>query len=824
MSDLHKLQDEALSAFSTGDWLTATRLYAALEKAAPREATWSIRLAECLRKQGKRDEAVKALTRALTVYLRSNARNKAVAVCKLILQIDRHNQQAPQVLELLRDTRDREAEPDPEPSLGATPSPVHTAVDSEAYAVPASMRKAERGSRTREPAAAPEAAAPATTSRAIPRVVLPRTPFLSAMQPHQLRMVNERSHLLEVEAGQILFALGEPANALYLVASGSIAMLLPQEIMRLDRGDFFGEEVAVLPGQPRLATLRANEASQVLVLEPDLVADLLAETPALLDILSESLCERLLAIVMHTSPVLASVPAGERRALVDRFRLVAADKGTAILRPDQPDATMGLLLAGQAEACIDGNLTEPIDPGGVFGEIPLVTECQFGTSVVAKDKCFFLELPPGELEPLGHRYPEVLAYLRALADHRVERLRQVAASGLSSSGSLALPPRALLAHRDPSALGSYARAFADTHFIVDYARDAESALMLLGNERFDVVICDVDWLAHAGDDPLGDIRRHDVDVPIILTTRNAALDMSDAAASHGVVRSFAEPFAVEDLVGTAVRAARFHRLTLLQRDAAARLDSSGEWMGDRAGLELHFGHALAHVWMAFQPIISASARNVFAFEALLRASEGLLRSPAALLRAAERLRRVHDVGRIARDRVAAAAQLGDPPLLFVNVHHQDLLDPHLLDPRAALSSLAPRVILEISHHTPLDDLADLRGRLRTLRELGYRFAIDDLGAGCAGVATLAQLEPDIAKLDISLIRRVDGDSVKQALIASMLESCREMGIAAICEGVETERERDTLLRLGADLMQGYLFARPGPPFPTVDLETLSRTR
>jgi EAL domain-containing protein (putative c-di-GMP-specific phosphodiesterase class I) len=229
--------------------------------------------------------------------------------------------------------------------------------------------------------------------------------------------------------------------------------------------------------------------------------------------------------------------------------------------------------------------------------------------------------------------------------------------------------------------------------------------------------------------------------------------------------------------------------------------------------------------MAFQPIVSASAQDVVAFEALLRSGEEVLHSPVAVLRAAERLHRVHDVGRIIRDSVAAtAASTPKAPLLCVNVHSQDLLDQHLLDPQSPLSIIAPRVILEITERTPLDELTDLRARLTALRSLGYRFAIDNLGAGHAGVATLAQLEPDVAKLDLSLIRGVDHDQVKQALVRALLEACRDMSIQAICEGVETSHERDTLVQLGADFMQGYLFAKPGPPFPSVDLSTLSRRR
>ena len=74
---------------------------------------------------------------------------------------------------------------------------------------------------------------------------------------------------------------------------------------------------------------------------------------------------------------------------------------------------------------------------------------------------------------------------------------------------------------------------------------------------------------------------------------------------------------------------------------------------------------------------------------------------------------------------------------------------------------------------------------------------------------------------MSLIRGIDRDSVKQDLVRSMLHVCGEMNIQVICEGVETAHERDALVQMGADLMQGYLFARPGPAFPSVDLSTLA---
>jgi EAL domain-containing protein (putative c-di-GMP-specific phosphodiesterase class I)/CRP-like cAMP-binding protein len=835
MPDLRKLQEEALTAASAGDWARASDLYASLEKTDPGEAIWALRLGECLRKLGRGDDAVKALTRALKSYGLANLHQKAAAVGRLILAIEPAHAQVRQIMAAL------------DASAGHTPPPPPSAAElapdtseppglreSRDFAVPAWMRRAERVQREATAAGSPVVAAtpPAPTvtsdassaaSRPIPRVILPRTRFMSAMNARQLHTVNARARLRSVEAKEILFALGDPADALYLVAAGRIAVLAPNEITCLERGDFFGEEVAVLPDQSRLATLRAAEASQVLVLDRALVAELIGETPGLLDILAESLRERLLAMFVRTSPLLASLTLNERSRLLSQFSVGLAEPDDVIVDPAA--RSVCVLLAGEAQVSLDGRLTEAVLAGDVVGETAVVLRPPVSTTARARTRCLFLSLPAAAVETLRDCHPQVFAYLGGLAANRLERLREATGKSLGTSGSLAVPPRVFLAHHHLLSLRSYANALASRQLVVDSTSDPEVAMRIIANERFDVVICDTEWLAEAGYDPLGDIRRRDLDVPIILTTPDAGLDTTGAAASHGVVASFVEPFDIEELVGAATRAVRFSRLARLQREARSCLDPAGEWMGDRAGLELHFGSALDRLWMAFQPIVSTSARDVFAFEALLRSGEEILRSPAAVLRAAERLHRVHDVGRIARDSVAATvAESAAPPTLFVNVHHQDLLDEHLLDPRAPLSSLAPRVVLEISERTPLDELADLRNRIRSLRGLGYRFAIDNVGAGHAGVATLAQLEPDIAKLDISLIHGMDRDPVKQGLVGSLLQACRELDIQAICEGVETELERDWLLHLGADLMQGYLFAKPGPPFPAVNLATLARRR
>jgi EAL domain-containing protein (putative c-di-GMP-specific phosphodiesterase class I) len=105
-----------------------------------------------------------------------------------------------------------------------------------------------------------------------------------------------------------------------------------------------------------------------------------------------------------------------------------------------------------------------------------------------------------------------------------------------------------------------------------------------------------------------------------------------------------------------------------------------------------------------------------------------------------------------------------------------------------------------------------------LRRLGYRVAVDDLGAGYAGVASFGQLQPDVVKLDMALVRSIESSATKASIVRSMISVCREeLGTEVVCEGVETAAERDVLHDLGARLLQGYLFAKPARGFRTTSI-------
>jgi EAL domain-containing protein (putative c-di-GMP-specific phosphodiesterase class I) len=368
---------------------------------------------------------------------------------------------------------------------------------------------------------------------------------------------------------------------------------------------------------------------------------------------------------------------------------------------------------------------------------------------------------------------------------------------------------------DPGVLRSIARALRAEGYAVTTAEGGEEALQYASLVRFDVVVSDISMPDLDGLELLRRIRDIDLSLPVVLLTGSPAVSTAAEAVEFGAFRYLSKPVENEALAATLDRAIGYHRMARMKARAADLLGTAGA-PGDRAGLEVRFERMLETMWIAFQPIVDAKNGKIFGHEALLRSREHSLPHPGAVLDAAERLDMLDVLGRTVRDR-ATAPVLSDPGcgVLFVNLHVQDLLDPTLTSPDSALSKIADRVVLEITERAALEQVGDVRGHLEKLRSMGFRIAVDDLGAGYAGLASFALLEPEVVKLDMSLVRDIDQSPTKQKVVRSMTTLSQDMGILVVAEGVETRSERDMLASLGCDLLQGFLFAKPGPPFPEV---------
>ncbi len=381
------------------------------------------------------------------------------------------------------------------------------------------------------------------------------------------------------------------------------------------------------------------------------------------------------------------------------------------------------------------------------------------------------------------------------------------------------PSRVLLVDDDLLVARGYERTLKSAGYVVDVADDGPDAVRRFKQYSFDVIITDVRMPGMSGLDLLRAIREQDLDVPVIIMTGSPDVHSATEAIEHGAFRYLLKPVDPTEMEDVVARAVRLHQMARVRREAVEQFHAAGRQLGDLAGLEACFGRALSGLWMAYQPIISWSGRSLYAYEALVRTEEATLRNPADLFDAADRLDRLHVLGQAIRAHVAGTIATVPPSsLIFVNVHPADLRDDTLLSPDSPLSAFASRVVLEITERAALDKISDLMPRMARLRAMGYRIAIDDLGAGYAGLTSFAQLEPEVVKVDMSIVRGVDRSPTKQKMLGSIISLCRDLNISMIAEGIETPAERDTLIRLGGDLCQGYLFARPARPFPAANFD------
>jgi EAL domain-containing protein (putative c-di-GMP-specific phosphodiesterase class I) len=389
------------------------------------------------------------------------------------------------------------------------------------------------------------------------------------------------------------------------------------------------------------------------------------------------------------------------------------------------------------------------------------------------------------------------------------------------------PPkgRVLLVDDDAQVCRAYRRLLERAGLAVETFADGGAVLERLGRGDIDVLITDI---ALPGADGLKILRAaHELDpeLPVVLMTGGGDLDTATRAVELGALRYLLKPVDPDALRRAVEDALRLRLIAQTRRSAFALYDQAEHETAERAALGTRFDRALGCLRMVYQPIVQWSSRRLAAYEALVRCEEDSLRRPDLLFAAAETIGRLHDLGRAIRASVARTILSTDVPVgVWVNLHPLDLTDDELFSAAAPLSAAARRVTLEITERATLDGMSDLAARLAALRGLGFRIAIDDLGAGYAGLSSFALLEPDAVKLDLSLIRGIDRNTTRQKLVQSMTRLCGELQILVVGEGVETAAERDTLAELDCDLMQGYLFARPGPPFPPLSWEGLAGDR
>jgi EAL domain-containing protein (putative c-di-GMP-specific phosphodiesterase class I) len=223
------------------------------------------------------------------------------------------------------------------------------------------------------------------------------------------------------------------------------------------------------------------------------------------------------------------------------------------------------------------------------------------------------------------------------------------------------------------------------------------------------------------------------------------------------------------------------------------------------------------LYCVFQPIVDLRRKVTFGYESLARSAAPEFPGPLQLLAAAVKEGYSGELGRELRA-MSVTACPGFP--LFLNIHPNEFDEGWLVRPDDPMSTHEHEVYLEITESVPISHYRFCHSVLREIRSKGMRLAVDDLGAGYSNLKYIADLAPDVVKLDRELISGMSRESRLFRLVKSIVELCRDQGARVVAEGIETGSELRAVIDAGAHYGQGYFLARPDRVPPSGDWRKL----
>lgn len=229
-------------------------------------------------------------------------------------------------------------------------------------------------------------------------------------------------------------------------------------------------------------------------------------------------------------------------------------------------------------------------------------------------------------------------------------------------------------------------------------------------------------------------------------------------------------------------------------------------VGCKNSIELDFDFEYA-----FQPIVDINTKTIFAHEALIRGPNGEGAQTILSKVNNDNSYRFDQACRVKA--VKTAAELKLKGMLSINfmpnaVYRPELCISTTLAAAKTYNFPANNIIFEFTEQEIIQDAKHLLNIVTEYKRLGFKTALDDFGAGYAGLNLLANFQPDIIKIDMDLIRDIDTSKSRQVIVKAVTRMCEELNIRVLAEGVETASERDILAGFGINLFQGYIFCKP----------------
>ncbi|MCB0272121.1 MAG: EAL domain-containing protein [Bdellovibrionales bacterium] len=224
----------------------------------------------------------------------------------------------------------------------------------------------------------------------------------------------------------------------------------------------------------------------------------------------------------------------------------------------------------------------------------------------------------------------------------------------------------------------------------------------------------------------------------------------------------------------------------------------------------------------YQPIIDIKNQNIFAFEALSRGPKNSeIEAPIILFTLAEEIGLLYDLDRLCRRRAIVNAK-GKPAgkKLFVNTLPNLIFDPEF-GAKAFVEFLGENnipigdVVFEITERNAIEQFGKFKKALKYYIDAGIEIAIDDVGAGYSSLEAIVEIKPTFVKIDASVIRGLHESEIKRQMLKALIMLSKSIDAKIVAEGVENKKDLEVLVDYQIDYAQGYYFARPAPPFPTV---------
>jgi CRP-like cAMP-binding protein len=471
--DSRMIKDEVALARDKGKLKQALKGYLELEQIEPEDGEWSRRAAEMYRRLNEDNLAITALERAVDKYVRAGFLVKAIAACKMILQIDPAHSEIRERLLALDVERTGVGGPvgivapqDIAPAAQQTQAPRRSGrrtippgapldqvnlgqvvpgarqgvnergEDSGVFEIPIDEDSGVIVIEETDLLEDIEIVQEKERLSEGAKRALHDTPLLSSLGPDAMQRLIEKVELVQLEPGQVLFREGDAGDALYVVAEGSVSVIHegPPRVTHdnLGEGEFFGE-IAVVTDEPRSATIEAHAhtGAQLLAIAREVISDLVEEEPQVLQALLRFLRDRLVDTLVASSPLFAPFLGEERSELAARFRFLEAQAGAVILQQGVKASGFFIVLAGHLHAihrdASGERLIGHLKPGDVCGEMSLLSHAPAEATMRAVTKSFLLELPAAVFREVIMTHPQVLMIVSDLADSRRQALQRVLA-------------------------------------------------------------------------------------------------------------------------------------------------------------------------------------------------------------------------------------------------------------------------------------------------------------------------------------------------------------------------------------------------------------